>query len=121
MGTARWWAAGAGAALGCWTGVQPAQAAAAAEKKQSWLPAKPGGGDREMPPADPRGRPRVIFQGELGAYGETAVAAHFDKNGAIPVPCDDFETVRAASAASAAARCSLPPPLPPRFSAAATR
>lgn len=102
----RCWGYGLGAALaggvcalaggdGC---VRPASAAAgsapAAGRKNSWLPAKPGGGAREMPPVDPAGRPRVIFQGELGAYGETAIVQHFGGDGAIPVPCDDFESVR---------------------------
>jgi hypothetical protein len=70
-------------------------ASAANESTSSWLPAKPGGGQRDMPPPDPAGRPRVIFQGELGAYGETAIDQHFTREGAIPVPCDNFESVRA--------------------------
>ena len=128
-------AGGAAAATACalstggWGGVVPAQAAG--EAKVSWLPAKPGGGDREMPPPDPAGRPRVIFQGELGAYGETAVAEYYDRNGAVPVPCDDFETVRApaqrppslaslpcsrAALAGAPRRAGLP--CPPRSAAA---
>ena len=37
---------------------------------------------------------RIAFQGELGAYGETAIVQHFGVNGSVPVPCDNFESVR---------------------------
>ena len=89
--------------------VRPASAAASAPvsepgNQNSWLPAKPGGGARQMPPVDPAGRPRVIFQGELGAYGETAIIQHFGGEGAIPVPCDDFESVRTLQPACALTR-----------------
>ena len=52
-----------------------------------------------MPPSDPAGRPRVIFQGELGAYGETAIVQHFGVDRAVPVPCDNFESVRKSASA----------------------
>lgn len=87
----------AGAACAVFGGcgwVQPASAASPPDgKPTSWLPAKPGGGARTMPAPDPGGRPRVIFQGELGAYGETAINEHFGADRAVPVPCDDFESV----------------------------
>ena len=37
------------------------------------------------------GRPRVAFQGELGAYSEMAVTQHYGEDNAVPVPCDDFD------------------------------
>ena len=89
---------GAAAALTGALWATPASATSRPETKSSWLPAKPGGGVRQMPPVDPKGRPRVIFQGELGAYGETAIIQHFGADGSIPVPCDDFESVRAHAA-----------------------
>eukprot|EP00928_Gymnodinium_smaydae_P096333 TRINITY_DN8487_c0_g1_i1.p1 TRINITY_DN8487_c0_g1~~TRINITY_DN8487_c0_g1_i1.p1 ORF type:complete len:419 (-),score=67.41 TRINITY_DN8487_c0_g1_i1:106-1335(-) len=48
-------------------------------------------GDRRVPPRDPQGRPRVAFQGELGAYSEVAVNTRFGEGNAIPVPCDNFD------------------------------
>ena len=50
-------------------------------------PADKAGSDR--PEYD--GRPRVAFQGELGAYSEMAVTQHYGEGNAVPVPCDDFE------------------------------
>lgn len=87
-------AAAAGAcALGTAAAAHASPASAEAPKT-SWLPAKPGGGEKvRVPPRDPQGRPRVVFQGELGAYGETAIVTHFSQDAAIPVPCDDFETL----------------------------
>ena len=59
--------------------------------RTSWLPAKPGAEAREFPPPDPNGRPRVAFQGELGAYSHAAVVEHFSEGASIPCPVDDFE------------------------------
>ena len=56
---------GAAAALTGALWATPASANSKPETKSSWLPAKPGGGVREMPPLDPKGRPRVIEQSAL--------------------------------------------------------
>ena len=82
------WLVAAGGIAAAATAAAAAAAAVTepAQTRASWLPAKPGAVKREIPPPDQTGRPRVTFQGELGAYSEAAVMAHFDQGGAIPGP-----------------------------------